>query len=214
MAEYKDRIKKIHTEDVSNWVDETYSKLLGTRSPLIDDNEAKLDRATRRSLAQLRFGYSSLLNIYLSRIDPDVTDKCDQCWNCGHTTRHLLNFPSNPTDLKMKDLWNRAVEVAVFLGLKEAAIGELENRKQDQDEVLFNSSPKRSKTEGVSACSPHGSKSSDPDSRAERRLSPGCQGDLPHPSEFRRVGAPDGSPTFVRVQTKDLDETTRAIIAP
>ena len=46
------------------------------------------------------------------------------------------------------------MEEAVFLRLKEAGTVESENRKRDQDGVVFASSPKRSKTEGVSACSP------------------------------------------------------------
>ena len=46
---------------------------------------------------------------------------------------------------------------------KEAGTVESENRKQYQDEVLFSSFPKRLKTGGVSACSPHGPKNSDLD---------------------------------------------------
>ena len=34
-AAYKTAVKKIHSEDISNWVDNTYSKLTGTRAPLI-----------------------------------------------------------------------------------------------------------------------------------------------------------------------------------
>ena len=69
-----------------------------------DKSGSNLLRRTRFLLSQLKYGYSSILNSYLSRIREDVTDDCPDCQMHPHTTRHLFYCPSNPTPLTAPDL--------------------------------------------------------------------------------------------------------------
>ena len=94
---YKAGLKLLHTNEVSNFRNKT-SKLLGTCPPDIDSSEEKLDRSVRVKLSQLRSGYSTILNSYNSRIDNNIVDKCFDCQATGHTTDHLFNCPSRPTN--------------------------------------------------------------------------------------------------------------------
>ena len=55
------------------------NKVLNAPPPPISESEKKLPRSTRVKLAQLRSGYSKLLNSYMSRIDPEVRDVCPDC---------------------------------------------------------------------------------------------------------------------------------------
>ena len=90
---------------------------MNTPAPKVDKTEKALPRKARSSLAQLRSGYSSMLNSYLSRIRQDVQDICPDCNQQNHTSFHLFNCPAKPTDLTVHDLWTKPVEAAQFLGL-------------------------------------------------------------------------------------------------
>ncbi|KAI5718737.1 hypothetical protein M8J77_026043 [Diaphorina citri] len=79
--------------------------------------EKQLPRETRAKLAQLRSGFSKLLNSYLSRVDPVVRDECPLCQESPHNTSHLFNCSENPTNLTPVDLWNSPIKVAEFLNL-------------------------------------------------------------------------------------------------
>ena len=100
---YKAGLKLLHTNEVSNFRNKT-SKLLGTCPPDIDSSEEKLDRSVRVKLSQLRSGYSTILNSYNSRIGNNIVDKCSDCQATGHTTDHLFNCPSRPTNLTTQSL--------------------------------------------------------------------------------------------------------------
>jgi hypothetical protein len=113
---YKQKLKSIHTSSVSKTLKNMKSKLLKTRPPEISSSEKTLPRSTRTTLAQLRSGYSTHLNSYKSRIDPNIEDKCPHCQE-SHTSEHLFNCQNNPTNLEVRDLWKKPVRAARFLGL-------------------------------------------------------------------------------------------------
>ena len=115
---HKKLLKKIHTDSVARTIsNQAVNPVLNTPAPAIDDSERKLPRKARTKLSQLRSGYSSMLNSYLSRIRNDVQDICPDCQLEPHTSKHLFNCVAKPTDLKVRDLWTKPVEAARFLGL-------------------------------------------------------------------------------------------------
>ena len=81
--------------------------------------EQTLNRIARTRLAQLRSGFSYLLNSYRHRIDENIQDLCPLCQSSTHTTQHLFNCNSNPTDLTIIDLWENPKNVADFFKLEE-----------------------------------------------------------------------------------------------
>ncbi len=87
--------------------------------PNVNESEKSLPRGARSILAQLSSSYSSKLNSYLSRIDPNIEDKCPDCGGSPHTTQHLFSCPAKPTSLTVSSLWNKPVEAARFLDLTE-----------------------------------------------------------------------------------------------
>ena len=117
-ADYKSRLKVIHTKSVKDLISSTTNKVLNARPPEISKTERDLPRATRSTLAQLRSGYSTYLNSYKARIDKtgSTVDKCPNC-DSSHTTSHLFNCRQNPTSLTAKDLWKNPVKTARFLNL-------------------------------------------------------------------------------------------------
>ena len=116
---YKAGLKTIHTQCVQDTISQQAdNKVLNAPAPKICDSEKELPRKTRTTLAQLRSGYSTYLNSYLHRINPNqYQDLCNNCMNGPHTTEHLFSCPSNPTDLTTRSLWTDPRTVATFLGL-------------------------------------------------------------------------------------------------
>ena len=114
----KSKKKKIHTDTVKR-VTDNYppNKVLLSRAPPIHEDETKLPRTTRSTLAQLRSGYSSHLNSYLHRIERSETDKCPNCKTEIHTSQHIFNCTSKPTTLNVRDLWNKPRKVAEYMSL-------------------------------------------------------------------------------------------------
>ena len=76
-----------------------------------------LPRKTRSILSQLRSGYSTILNSYMSRIDENVQNNCPDCQLSPHNTNHMFSCPDKPTTLTTRSLWETQREVAEFLGL-------------------------------------------------------------------------------------------------
>ena len=73
-------LKEIHTNKVSDaLLSFENSPVLDERAPKISTDEPKLPRSTRRTLAQLRSGYSKSLNSYRHRIDSSVSEFCPDC---------------------------------------------------------------------------------------------------------------------------------------
>ena len=118
--EYKKGIKKLHTNAVSEAKNKCKpNKVLNANPPSINNDELKLKRVARTQLAQLRSGYSRLVNDYKSRIDPEIQNICPECKSTPHNVHHLFNCPKNPTSLKPIDLWKKPIQVARFLKLDE-----------------------------------------------------------------------------------------------
>ena len=116
---YKRKLKTIHKDIVKGTISNyPANKVLSSHPPKVNTEEEKsLPRITRSTLAQLRSGYSSHLNCYLHRINAAETDRCPKCNIHEHTSLHLFDCPSNPTQLEVKDLWKKPKATAEFLGL-------------------------------------------------------------------------------------------------
>ena len=117
--EHKRILKDLHTLEVKDAI-ENYapSKDLETMSPKISEDEKSLPRGSRRKLAQLRSGFSCLLQSYNHRIKLSYDDKCPDCRKSEHTTRHLFSCPKRRTRLTPETLWRKPVEAVKFLGLQ------------------------------------------------------------------------------------------------
>ena len=114
-------LKKIHTDSVAATIAaQEDNPVLNAPAPAIDKSEKNLPRKARTSLSQLRSGYSSRLNSYLSRIRDDVEDICPDCNQQSHTTNHLFKCSAKPTNLTVQSLWSKPDEAATFLGLLDA----------------------------------------------------------------------------------------------
>lgn len=112
----KTKIKKIHSDTVQQCLN-SYppSKVLNANLPEISDDEKLLPRCTRLKLSQLRSSYSPFLNFYLHRINRTGSDRCPKCYREPHTTNHLFECVSNPTNLQPKDLWLKPIKTSEFL---------------------------------------------------------------------------------------------------
>ena len=111
--------KSIHTSCVKQTLNSlSPNKVTKTKPPEINSEEKLLPRTTRSTLAQLRSGYSSSLNSFLSRCFPSkYSNTCPNCGQSPHDTAHLFKCPSKPTHLTLESLWDSPKDVATFLGL-------------------------------------------------------------------------------------------------
>ena len=90
---YQELLKQVHTNEVKDYLDEREpNKVLDEKPPGISTKETLLPRRTRRTLAQLRSGYSPYLDSYAKRIGTVDYDCCPNCNIEPHTTRQLFNF--------------------------------------------------------------------------------------------------------------------------
>ena len=88
----------MHRDAVSHTVSNlAVSGVLGQRPPAIHPSEESLPRETRRTLSQLRSGYSRFLKTYLARLDSSVDPNCPDC--NSHPT------PQPPFRLLRKPHW-------------------------------------------------------------------------------------------------------------
>ena len=117
---YKKVLKVIHTAEVANTLN-SYAKnrILDEDPPKICKSELTLNRLARTRLAQLRSGFSYLLNSYKNRIDENIQNLCPLCKTSPHDVRHIFICNSNPTDLVLTDLWQNPKMVAEFFQLEE-----------------------------------------------------------------------------------------------
>ena len=102
---------------MEDYTESHQSKLLGITSPRVNfEEEKKLTREASCTLAQLLYGYSTILNNYLNRIDPKLPNICNIC-NHGPHVHHLFNFPGRPTDMNILSLWTDPQRVSEFFQL-------------------------------------------------------------------------------------------------
>ena len=91
------------------------NRVLGTPAPAISEEEEQLPRKTRRTLSQLRSGFSASLEDYKHRIGLSASNLCPCCRQEEHSVQHVFECSAYPTDLQPLDLWLRPVLVAEFL---------------------------------------------------------------------------------------------------
>jgi hypothetical protein len=91
------------------------NKVLGYPPPEIDASEESLPRVHRTTLSQLRSSYCIHLKTYLHSISRSDIPDCPECGSALHTTNHLFDCPSFPTDLVVVDLWSRPCVAAAFV---------------------------------------------------------------------------------------------------
>ena len=77
-------ISSIHQDADRTAIESSSSKLLNGRPPPIATAEQTLPRKTRTMMAQLRNGYSRVLDQYMKRIYPTAHNHCHYC---GHSRR-------------------------------------------------------------------------------------------------------------------------------
>ncbi len=117
-TKFRQALTAIHSGAINTFTDSlSVNGVLRIKPPPIADVELELPRETRVTLAQLRSGYCSRLNSYLSRIDLDIPNTCPACNESLHDTNHPFACPTNPTHLTPFSLWSDPVETARFLGL-------------------------------------------------------------------------------------------------
>ena len=113
---YKATIDSIHTDIVSDAISRLApNRILNCAPPVIDNKENYLPRITRATLAQLRSGFCSRLNDYQFKIGERPNDLCPECGTVTHSSQHLFECPSFPTNLSVEDLWTNTWAVASFL---------------------------------------------------------------------------------------------------
>ena len=119
-------LKIIHTISVNECI-KSYkpNPILSQPAPDIHNSEQSLSYKTRRILAQLRAGKSSMLMTYLNKIDAKSypSSICPLCTSHEHTTKHLFTCPQINTSLVPTDLWRDPVAVATLLQQWDDALG-------------------------------------------------------------------------------------------
>lgn len=109
--------KALHTRQVGLAIASRRDNVvLGARPPNVSHRERRLPRGTRRTLSQLRSGYSVFTNSYRSRIS-NVPDVCPNCQGTPHDPVHLFNCPARRTALSVIDMWRRPQPAARFLNI-------------------------------------------------------------------------------------------------
>ena len=117
IEDHESLLKEIHTSAVSSFIETAPpNTLLNSAPPEINSAEDALPRYYRTALSQLRSGYCSRwLRDYRMRVGLSTTDVCPECGLAPHTVNHLFECTAHQSALTLRDLWDRPVEVAVFL---------------------------------------------------------------------------------------------------
>jgi hypothetical protein len=113
---YNKVIEAIHVDKVAAAISSLPpNKVLGYPPPEINASEESLPRVHRTTLFQLRSLYCIHLKTYLHSIGRSDIPDCPECGLAPHTTNHLFDCPSFPTDLVVVDLWSRPCVAAAFV---------------------------------------------------------------------------------------------------
>ena len=116
---YREALRSLHLTAVEEAISQYTPPLWPNNGhPDISEEERELPRETRTALAQLRSGYSRLLNSYLSRLDPDIKNICPDCSATPHDTIHLFNCRKKKVKVGVESLWTDPVQAAKELGLR------------------------------------------------------------------------------------------------
>ena len=115
-TEYRGILQNIHTSIVNETKDKfPPNRVLNCAAPDINPEEEALPRATRVALSRIRSGFCYNLLSYQYRIGKSITDLCPECDASPHTSDHLFNCPSHPTNLNSSDLWENPWDAAEFI---------------------------------------------------------------------------------------------------
>ena len=129
----------MHTLEVKDAIDNyAPSKVLETLSPKISEDEKSLPRGSRRQLAQLRSGFSCLLQSYNHRIKRSDDDKCPDCRKSEHTTRHLFSCPKEWPDWHPKRFGGAQWEPSSFWASRPAKPKTIEANKNNNTYPKWN----------------------------------------------------------------------------
>ena len=113
---YRTTIQSLHTSAVaSTLAARPPNRVLSSVPPPIAEEELSLPRPYRSTLSQLRSGFCPALNSYQAVIDRDRSNLCPSCRTSPHTTSHLFTCESHPTDLGVRDLWDRPCLTMEFI---------------------------------------------------------------------------------------------------
>ena len=109
--------QKIHTKVVQDAIRKAPpNRVLRTAAPEINPEETTLPRVYRTTLSQLRSGHCKALNEYRRNIGLTHDRTCPDCGSgATHSTSHLFACAAHPTDLVVRDLWDRPALAARFL---------------------------------------------------------------------------------------------------
>ena len=121
----KATLQAIHSDAVNKAVKDQKKNIVFDGLPRpINDSEKDLTRKERATPAQLRSGYSKLLDSFKSRIKKDASlDVCADCGKTPHDVKHLFACPAHPTTLIPSDLWSKPVEtIREFSYLEEGSL--------------------------------------------------------------------------------------------
>ena len=116
IADAAEALRTIHYRAVQDSINASgTNRVLGTSAPAISEEEERLSRKTRRTLSQLRSGFSPSLEDYRQRIGLSTSNLCPCCRQAEHSVQHVFDCVTHPTNLEPLDLWLRPVMVAEFL---------------------------------------------------------------------------------------------------
>ena len=90
------------------------NKVLYDLPPEIHYSEKTLPRKPRSILSQLRSGYSTILNFYLSRIDEYIQNNYPDCQLSLNDKNHMFSCQEKSSTLTTRCLWEAPIEAAVF----------------------------------------------------------------------------------------------------
>ena len=114
--QYRETIAAIHSEAVHRSIAELPNNaVLGEGAPPVAVEETSLPRPHRSALSQLRSGCCSSLSSFLALLERGRSNLCPSCGTAPKTTNHLFSCPIHPTNLVVRDLWDRPRLVANFL---------------------------------------------------------------------------------------------------
>ena len=114
--QYQSILQSIHTSSVASTIASLgNNSILDAPPPSISNTERTLTRSQRTALSQLRSGQCKFLNDYQLLIKKTTSALCPECLLRRHTVRHIFSCDAVPTNLSIRDLWMKPVEVVAFL---------------------------------------------------------------------------------------------------
>ena len=113
---YKDILKDIDTSAVAQSIaTNSHNRILNGPCPEIANEEKTFSRIARTTLVQMRSGECYFLQDYLVKVSRSDSALCPECRYRRHSVPHLFACDASPTQLTVRDLWEKPVATAKFL---------------------------------------------------------------------------------------------------